>query len=203
MFCNKIESCRKLENYLNRTLGQGGAIDVLPHHAAIAPERRQANLQRFLAASGSSRRGPMAWHAAQAEQQLVLVCTDRASRGLDAGCDHVVLFDFPRDPSEYLRRVGRTARGGGAGLVTVLVLGRQVRGCICPGARGPRQEASTTNMAVACGWGSCTAPSSGSGCRCPLVNTPPPQVKLANDIIQRTEQGFPIHAVPATMPAPS
>ena len=38
------------------------------------------------------------------------------------------LFDFPRDPSEYVRRVGRTARGAlGTGEVSVLVLGRQVR----------------------------------------------------------------------------
>ena len=44
-------------------------------------------------------------------------------------CEHVVLFDFPRDPSEYVRRVGRTARGaGGRGTVSVLVLGRQVGG---------------------------------------------------------------------------
>lgn len=42
-------------------------------------------------------------------------------------CGHVVLFDFPRDPSEYVRRVGRTARGAnGSGVVTALVLGRQV-----------------------------------------------------------------------------
>lgn len=49
--------------------------------------------------------------------------------GLDAlWCEHVVLFDFPRDPSEYVRRVGRTARGAdGYGLVTTLALGRQVR----------------------------------------------------------------------------
>lgn len=33
-----------------------------------------------------------------------------------------------RDPSEYVRRVGRTARGAlGTGTVSVLVLGRQVR----------------------------------------------------------------------------
>ena len=43
-------------------------------------------------------------------------------------CGHVVLFDFPRDPSEYVRRVGRTARAGSSGVVTALVLGRQVRG---------------------------------------------------------------------------
>lgn len=41
---------------------------------------------------------------------------------------HVILFDFPRDPSEYVRRIGRTARGdSGEGLVSVLVLGRQVK----------------------------------------------------------------------------
>lgn len=40
--------------------------------------------------------------------------------------DHVVLFDFPQEPSEYVRRVGRTGRAGRPGKVTVLVHGRQV-----------------------------------------------------------------------------
>ena len=40
--------------------------------------------------------------------------------------DHVVLFDFPQEPSEYVRRVGRTGRAGRRGKVTVLVHGRQV-----------------------------------------------------------------------------
>jgi ATP-dependent RNA helicase DDX18/HAS1 len=52
----------------------------------------------------------------------------RASRGIDfTGVDHVVLFDFPRDPSEYVRRVGRTARGaGGKGMAFIFVVGKQV-----------------------------------------------------------------------------
>lgn len=52
----------------------------------------------------------------------------RASRGIDfAGVDHVVLFDFPRDPSEYVRRVGRTARGaGGKGKAFIFVVGKQI-----------------------------------------------------------------------------
>lgn len=52
----------------------------------------------------------------------------RASRGIDSVyVEHVVLFDFPRDPSEYVRRAGRTARGAaGRGHVSVLVIGRQV-----------------------------------------------------------------------------
>lgn len=62
------------------------------------------------------------------EPPAILVTTDRLSRGIDApGVGHVVLFDFPRDPSEYVRRAGRTARGAtGRGVVSLLVLGRQV-----------------------------------------------------------------------------
>ena len=53
---------------------------------------------------------------------------DRASRGMDfAGVNHVVLLDFPRDPSEYVRRVGRTARGAaGTGKAFIFVVGKQV-----------------------------------------------------------------------------
>lgn len=60
---------------------------------------------------------------------MVLISTDRASRGIDTfNVGHVVLFDFPRDPSEYVRRAGRTARGaGGQGVVSMLVLGRQIQ----------------------------------------------------------------------------
>ena len=52
----------------------------------------------------------------------------RASRGMDfTGVNHVVLFDFPRDPSEYVRRVGRTARGAtGKGRAFIFVVGKQV-----------------------------------------------------------------------------
>ena len=34
--------------------------------------------------------------------------------------DHVILFDFPAEPSEYLRRVGRTGRAGNRGKATIL-----------------------------------------------------------------------------------
>lgn len=132
VFCNKIDTCRKVENFLNRALGAGESVEVLPHHAAIADTRRDANLRRFLAAPGSSgggrqRRGKGG--GGGEPDRLVLVCTDRASRGMDSAfVEHVVLFDMPRDPSEYLRRVGRTTRGAaGTGVVSVLALGRQVK----------------------------------------------------------------------------
>lgn len=120
VFCNKIETCRKVENFLNRSI-IGNDVEVLPYHAAIAGEKRDANLSRFLCTPKQD--------DGKEEKRLILVCTDRASRGVDSSfVDHVILFDFPREPSEYVRRVGRTARGaGGQGVVTVLVLGRQVK----------------------------------------------------------------------------
>lgn len=119
VFCNKIDSCRDVENFLNRTLPKG-ASEVLPYHGAIAGHVRDSNLRLFLT--------PPTYKDKERLNRKVLVCTDRASRGVDTShVDHVILFDFPRDPSEYVRRVGRTARGaGGRGLVSILVLGRQV-----------------------------------------------------------------------------
>ncbi len=66
--------------------------------------------------------------AFRAAESRLLVCTDRASRGMDfSDVGHVVLFDFPRDGVEYVRRVGRAARGDRPpGRVTSLVLGRQL-----------------------------------------------------------------------------
>ena len=51
----------------------------------------------------------------------------RASRGIDfTGVDHAVLSNFPHDPSEYVRRVGTTARGaGGQGMAFIVVVGKQ------------------------------------------------------------------------------
>ncbi|KAI8568643.1 hypothetical protein RHMOL_Rhmol02G0216300 [Rhododendron molle] len=116
IFCNKIETCRKVENVLNRLDRKGTRTRVFPFHAALAQESRLANMEEFCSSQPE-------------DQSLFLVCTDRASRGIDfdGGVDHVVLFDFPRDPSEYVRRVGRTARGaGGKGKAFIFVVGKQV-----------------------------------------------------------------------------
>lgn len=110
IFCNKIETCRKVENALNRFNRK-----VLPFHAALSQDLRVANMEEFC-------------QTRLKDNSLFLVCTDRASRGIDIpGVDQVVLFDFPRDPSEYVRRVGRTARGaGGKGRAFIFVVGKQV-----------------------------------------------------------------------------
>jgi ATP-dependent RNA helicase DDX18/HAS1 len=124
---------------------------VLAYHEAVNEENRKKHLKWFLlpptppsASSSSSGRsgrsssssGPSSSSSSSragssgidSSKPLIMVCTDRTSRGIDSMfCEHVVLFDFPRDPSEYVRRVGRTARGaGGKGVVSLLVLGKQV-----------------------------------------------------------------------------
>lgn len=55
--------------------------------------------------------------------------TDRAARGVDfdeSPVDHAVVFDFPKDPAEYIRRVGRTARAGRIGTSTIFAYGWQL-----------------------------------------------------------------------------
>ncbi len=46
----------------------------------------------------------------------ILVATDVASRGLHIdGVTHVINYDLPQDPEDYVHRIGRTARAGARG----------------------------------------------------------------------------------------
>ncbi|PYN12405.1 MAG: RNA helicase, partial [Candidatus Rokuibacteriota bacterium] len=55
-------------------------------------------------------------------QLPILVATDVASRGLHIeGVTHVVNWDLPQDPEDYLHRIGRTARAGAGGKAISLV----------------------------------------------------------------------------------
>ncbi|KAK2075685.1 hypothetical protein QBZ16_001793 [Prototheca wickerhamii] len=133
VFVNKIGTCRELEAFLthrDRRQRLPKGTRTLGFHAATPPHLRKAHLKLFV---GTGDQGDPAVVGAQgsgiAEQgksspaPVVLVATDRAARGLDTvGIDHVILFDLPRDPSEFLRRVGRAARGPHRGRCRVTVL---------------------------------------------------------------------------------
>jgi len=72
--------------------------------AAIHGNKSQAQRERALAAFKSG-------HAP------VLVATDIAARGIDIpGVSHVVNFDLPDVPEQYVHRIGRTARAGADGI---------------------------------------------------------------------------------------
>src|SRR5207247_6296269 len=50
-------------------------------------------------------------------QTRVLVATDIAARGIDVDrVSHVINFELPNVPEDYVHRIGRTARAGAAGI---------------------------------------------------------------------------------------
>jgi len=52
----------------------------------------------------------------------IMVATDVAARGLDIdGVSHVINFDLPEEPENYIHRIGRTARMGREGIAISLV----------------------------------------------------------------------------------
>ena len=52
----------------------------------------------------------------------ILVATDVATRGIDIrGISHVINFELPQEPENYVHRIGRTARAGETGVAWSLV----------------------------------------------------------------------------------
>lgn len=79
-------------------------------HSALQHQERIDNLARF-----------------RARAARILVATDVAARGLDIpDVGLVINYDLPRDPDDYIHRVGRTARAGREGTSVSLVGQRDV-----------------------------------------------------------------------------
>jgi superfamily II DNA/RNA helicase len=100
VFCNTKDSAM----FAAKLLRERGH-EVSEGHGWLAQTDRAVQLEAFM--SGQSK---------------ILVSTDIMARGIDTiNVAHVVNFDFPRTPVDYLHRVGRTARSGGTGRVTNFV----------------------------------------------------------------------------------
>lgn len=83
----------------------GAGFDATCLHANRTQQQRERALEGF-------RRG----------RYPLLVATDIAARGLDVeGISHVVNYDVPGCPEDYLHRVGRTARAGAGGEALTLM----------------------------------------------------------------------------------
>ena len=95
VFCNTVSSCRAAEH----ALAESG-VTSLCYHGDLKSEEREENLDVFRKVGGGE------WDGGGDEGgPSVLVCTDIASRGLDVPeVDHVVMFDFPLNPIDYLHR---------------------------------------------------------------------------------------------------
>ena len=100
---------RMVDEVSDRLAGRGYRSASL--HGDMAQAERERVLRRF-------REG----------QTEVLVATDVAARGLDIeGVTHVVNFDVPWDPEQYVHRIGRTGRAGREGDAITLVTPRDYR----------------------------------------------------------------------------
>jgi ATP-dependent RNA helicase RhlE len=95
---------RDTANYLSEFLG-AREVSVDDMHGGKSQGERDSSLTRFR--EGRTR---------------ILVATNVAARGLDIrGIKHVINFDVPEDPRDYVHRVGRTARGDETGDAITLV----------------------------------------------------------------------------------
>ena len=105
IFCNRTATANLLERLL-RLLDHR----VTSLHSLLSQRDRIDNLARFRASAAR-----------------ILVATDVASRGLDIPeVDLVINYDVPRNPDDYIHRVGRTARAGKEGEAITLVGQRDV-----------------------------------------------------------------------------
>jgi ATP-dependent RNA helicase RhlE len=95
---------------ISHRLGRSGIKSV-----AIHSNRTQAQRQRAL---GGFRHG----------EYRVLVATDVAARGIDVeGISHVVNYDIPHFPEDYIHRIGRTGRASATGDAITFVGGEETK----------------------------------------------------------------------------
>jgi ATP-dependent RNA helicase DeaD len=100
VFCNS----RRATDYVTRHL-KAKNIKAIGIHGGLSQGTRSRNLDQF-----------------NNFRANVLVCTDVASRGLHIdNVSHIYNYDIPKDPNDYIHRIGRTARAGESGKVINLI----------------------------------------------------------------------------------
>ncbi|MHC4127951.1 MAG: DEAD/DEAH box helicase [Planctomycetota bacterium] len=94
VFCRTKQTVDALAAYLKRK-----GIDAHAIHGDMYQSKRTRVMTKF-------KRGELS----------VLVASDLAARGLDVtDISHVINYDLPEDPEDYVHRIGRTARAGREG----------------------------------------------------------------------------------------
>jgi len=79
-------------------------------------------------------------------EMKVLIATDIAARGIDIpGVSHVVNFDLPDVPEQYVHRIGRTARAGATG-IAIAFCSPDERGNLRDIERTTRQKIAVTPL---------------------------------------------------------
>ncbi|MFA6022669.1 MAG: DEAD/DEAH box helicase [Candidatus Pacearchaeota archaeon] len=100
VFSNTRHNTDFIANNLKR-LG----FDVLAIHGGIEQKKRNLIMEKF-----------------HSGKEFVLICTDVAARGLDIkNVSHIYNYDLPKTDTDYIHRIGRTARAGTEGIAISLV----------------------------------------------------------------------------------
>src|SRR6476660_352801 len=99
VFCNRKTTVRELASSLKRSGFKAGQIQ-----GDMDQSDRIAEFDRF-----------------KCDEINILVASDVAARGLDVkGVSHVINFDVPWQPDDYIHRIGRTGRAGAKGIAITL-----------------------------------------------------------------------------------
>ena len=100
IFCNT----RRATDIVASNLTANG-IDAIALHGGFAQNKRTKAMDLL-----------------KAGRKTILVCTDVAARGIDIeNISHIYNYDIPSDPTDYVHRIGRTARAGEEGKVINLL----------------------------------------------------------------------------------
>jgi ATP-dependent RNA helicase RhlB len=100
IFVNTKRCAEKLYDYL-----KVNDFDSAVLSGDVAQDRREKLLKKF-----------------QENQLTMLIATDVAARGLHIpDVSHVINYDLPQDPEDYVHRIGRTARFGAEGEAISLI----------------------------------------------------------------------------------
>jgi ATP-dependent RNA helicase DeaD len=100
VFCNT----RRTTDFVAKNLKANG-VDAVAIHGGFSQNKRDKSMSLF-----------------SAGRMEVLVCTDVAARGLHIeDVSHIYNYEVPKDPTDYIHRIGRTARAGKEGKVVNLI----------------------------------------------------------------------------------
>ena len=100
IFCNT----RRNTDFVKKNLCENG-VNAIAIHGGLSQDKRTRTINLFNNA-----------------KIRVLVCTDVAARGLHIeNVSYIYNYDLPKDPKDYIHRIGRTARAGKSGKVINLL----------------------------------------------------------------------------------
>ncbi len=118
VFTRTKRGADKVTQYL-----EGAGISASAIHGNKSQQQRERALESF-----------------RQSKTRVLVATDIAARGIDIDLvSHVINFELPEVPEQYVHRIGRTARAGAAG-VAISLCDNEERGLLRDIERTTRQQ---------------------------------------------------------------